>query len=309
MKIEYIVTEKDEGSFVRDIVKKKMNVSSRLYKKIALDIYLNDKKCYATNRVIKKDVVTVYLDNAYDEEVTYDKFTTWKHKLDILYEDEYIICINKESGIACHPSANHQEKTLYNAVINYYIEKGIKVPIHFVNRLDKDTTGVVVIAKHKYVQQFLVKQMEKGDFNKEYIAIVYGKLENKEGIIEKKIKRKDGTIILRETSDSEGEYAKTAYKVLEYNEDKNYTVVKVKLYTGRTHQIRVHFTSIGHPLLGDELYANECEFKIDNIREYIKRQALHAKLISFNHINGKKLIIEADIPEDMSKLINNCSND
>lgn len=95
MKIEYIVTEKDEGSFVRDIVKKKMNVSSRLYKKIALDIYLNDKKCYATNRVIKKDVVTVYLDNAYDEEVTYDKFTTWKHKLDILYEDEYIICINK----------------------------------------------------------------------------------------------------------------------------------------------------------------------------------------------------------------------
>lgn len=198
---------------------------------------------------------------------------------------------------------------MYNAVINYYIEKGIKVPIHFVNRLDKDTTGVVVIAKHKYVQQFLVKQMEKGDFNKEYIAIVYGKLENKEGIIEKKVKRKEGTIILRETSDSEGDYAKTAYKVLDYNKNKNYTVVKVKLYTGRTHQIRVHFTSIGHPLLGDELYANECEFKIDNIREYIKRQALHAKLISFNHINGKKLIIEADIPEDMSKLINNCSND
>ena len=303
MKIEHVVTKEETDSLIRDIVKKEMNVSSRLYKKIVEDIFLNNNKCYVTNRVKENDLITVYLDKAYSEKISYDKFIPWKHKLHVIYEDDYILCINKESGVVCHPSANHQEKTLYNAVINYYMEKGINVPIHFVNRLDKDTTGVVVIAKHKYVQQYLVKQMEKGNFNKEYVAVVYGNVENNQGVIEKKIRRKEGTIILRETTNGDGEYAKTEYQKIGYNKKNNYTVVKVKLYTGRTHQIRVHFTSIGHPLLGDELYANECNFKIDNIREYINRQALHAIRVSFNNIDNKKVTIEAELPPDIEKLI------
>ncbi len=305
MKLEYRVKKEDEGLMIRDIVKKKLAVSSRLYKKIVKDIRLNNKECYVSNRVNKNDVVSVSLDNAYGDEVSYDKFSIWEHKLDAIYEDEYVLCVNKEKGIVCHPTALEQEKTLYNAVIHYYITKGKLVPIHFVNRLDKDTTGVVVIAKHKYVQDMLAKQMTENKVNKEYIAIVYGKMENEKGVIEKRIKRKENTIILREVTDNteEGEYAKTEYEVLKYNKERNYTVLNVKLYTGRTHQIRVHLSSIGHPLLGDELYANESSVKVQNIREYISRQALHAKKISFYDINGKKVEVNANLPDDIKELI------
>lgn len=300
MKLEYVVKKEDQNLMVRDIVKKKLKVSSRLYRKIVKDIKLNDKECYVSNRVKENDIVSVNLDNAYDENISYDKFTVWEHKLDILYEDEYVLCVNKESGVVCHPTSLHQEKTLYNAVIYYYMKQGLKVPIHFVNRLDRDTTGVVVIAKHKYVQELLVKQMEEGSFNKEYIAIVYGKMENDTGVIERRIKRKENTIILREVTDSlGGDYAKTEYEVLKYNEKANYSVLKVKLYTGRTHQIRVHFSSIGHPLLGDELYVNESNIRVQNIKEYISRQALHSEKISFYDINGKRVEVLAPLPNDM----------
>jgi len=198
----------------------------------------------------------------------------------------------------------HQEKTLYNAVVNYYLKQNKKIPIHFVNRLDKDTTGVVVIAKHKYIQEMLVSQMKEGIFNKKYIAIVHGKLENKEGIIEKNIRRKEGSIILREVVDNGyGEYAKTGYKVIGYNKEKDYTVLEVKLYTGRTHQIRVHFSSIGHPLLGDELYIKESNIDIENVYEYINRQALHAYEVRFNDIKGKEICIKGKLPNDIEKLI------
>lgn len=304
MKLEYVVKKEDQNLMVRDIVKKKLKVSSRLYRKIVKDIKLNDKECYVSNRVKENDIVSVNLDNAYDEDILYDKFTVWEHNLDILYEDEYVFCVNKESGVVCHPTSLHQEKTLYNAVIYYYMKQGLKVPIHFVNRLDRDTTGVVVIAKHKYVQELLVKQMEEGSFNKEYIAIVYGKMENDTGVIERRIKRKENTIILREVTDSlGGDYAKTEYEVLEYNEKENYSVLKVKLYTGRTHQIRVHFSSIGHPLLGDELYVNESNIRVQNIKEYISRQALHAYKIDFFDITGRKVEVLAPLANDMNKVI------
>ncbi len=305
MKLEYIVKEKDNNMFVKDIIKRRLKVSSRLYKDVIKDIKVNNVFSFATNRVKVGDAVTVNLDNAYDYENMYNKFNVWEHDLDIIYEDEYVLCVNKEAGIPCHPSAMHQEETVYNAVINYYIKQNIKVPIHFVNRLDKDTTGVVIIAKHKYIQEMLVSQMKEGIFNKKYIAVVYGKIEEKEGIIEKNIKRKDGSIILREISDKEGEYAKTGYKVLEYNKEKNYTVLEVKLYTGRTHQIRVHFSSICHPLLGDELYIKESNTKIDNPYQHINRQALHAYEIKFNDINGNEICVKAKLPEDIANLLKN----
>lgn len=304
MKLEYVVKEKDSNMMIKDIVKKRLNVSSRLYKKIVNDILLNDNNCYVSNRVKVGDRIVVNLDNVYDEDELYTKFSIWEHELDIIYEDEYILCVNKEKGIPCHPSSMHQEKTLYNAVINYYLKNNKKMPIHFVNRLDKDTTGIVIIAKHKYMQEYLSRQMQNGMLNKKYIAIVYGKVENEEGIIEKRIRRKEGSIILREvTEDENGDYAKTGYKVLKYNEEKNYTVVEVTLYTGRTHQIRVHFASIGHPLLGDELYASEIDINIENTCEYIDRQALHASEISFIDLKNNSVVIIAKLPEDIKKLI------
>ena len=305
MNLEYIVKEKDNGIMVKDIVKKRLNVSSRLYKDIVQDIKLNNKKCYATNRVSEGDKITVNLDNAYDFDTMYNKFNMWEHDLDIIYEDEYVLCINKEDKIPCHPSSMHQEKTVYNAVINYYMKQNKKVPIHFVNRLDKDTTGVVVIAKHKYIQEMLITQMREGNFNKKYIAVVYGKLAKNEGIIEKGIRRKEGSIILRETSDSEdSEYAKTGYKVIGYNEKENYTILEITLYTGRTHQIRVHFSSIGHPLLGDELYTKESNIDVNNVYEHINRQALHSCEVRFYDVNGDKVLVKANLPADIEKLVN-----
>lgn len=305
MKLEYIVKDNDNNMMVKDIVKKRLKVSSRLYKKIVEGIRLNGKKCYVSNRVNVNDKITVDLDNVYDFDSMYDKFKPWKHELDIIYEDEYMLCVNKEAKMPCHPSSMHQEKTLYNAVINYYMNQNKKIPIHFVNRLDKDTTGVVVIAKHKYIQEMLISQMKDGNFNKKYIAVVHGKMEKEEGVIEKKIRRKEGSIILREVTDSEeGEYAKTGYKVLRYDEEKDYTILEVTLYTGRTHQIRVHFASIGHPLLGDELYIKESDINIGNIYEYIDRQALHAYSIKFKDINNSQAIIKAPVPLDIKKLIN-----
>ena len=244
------------------------------------------------------------MDNAYENlESLYCKFNSWNHDIDIIYEDEYVLCVNKEKGIPCHPSAMHQEKTLYNSIINYYKKQNKIVPIHFVNRLDKDTTGIVIIAKHKYVQEYLSRQMQNGILKKKYVAVVHGIVENKEGIIEKRIKRKDDSIILREvTDDVDADYAKTGYKVLEYNIEKNYTVVEVVLYTGRTHQIRVHFASIGHPLLGDELYAKQSNINIDNIYQHIDRQALHACEIKFKSLKEHIINIKANLPEDLKVL-------
>jgi len=305
MKLEYIVKDSDNNMMVKDIVKKRLNISSRLYTKISKDIYLNDIKCYTTIRVSKGDKIVVNLDNAYqDKDKLYSKFNRWEHDINIIYEDEYILCVNKESNIPCHPSAMHQNNTLYNAVINYYLNQDKVVPIHFVNRLDKDTTGVVLIAKHKYIQEMLSKQMQNGTLTKKYIAVVYGKLETSEGIIEKRIRRKENSIILREvTDDLNADYAKTGYRVIKYNKEKNYTVVEVTLYTGRTHQIRVHFSSIGHPLLGDDLYATEYNKDVKNISEYINRQALHASEIKFIGVNNKEVTLNAIWPDDIMKLV------
>lgn len=304
MKLEYVVKENDSDMMVKDVVKKKMKISSRLYTKISKSIYLNGSKCYTSTIVKVGDKITVNLDSAYENlENIYNKFKVWEHDLDIIYEDEYILCINKEKGVPCHPSAMHQEKTLYNAIIYYYKKQNLTIPIHFVNRLDKDTTGIVIVAKHKYVQEYLSKQMQNGKLTKKYVAIVYGKLENDEGVIEKRIRRKEGSIILREvTDDMEADYAKTGYKVIGYNKEKNYTIVEVTLYTGRTHQIRVHFASIGHPLLGDELYSKESNTNIDDVYKYIDRQALHANEIKFIDLDKEDMVIKCKLTDDMEKL-------
>lgn len=304
MKLEYIVSENDSDIMVKDAVKKKMNISSRLYTKISKSIYLNDSKCYTSTIAKVGDKITVDLDSAYENlENMYNKFKVWEHDLDIIYEDEYILCINKEKGVPCHPSAMHQEKTLYNAIIYYYMKQNLTIPIHFVNRLDKDTTGLVIVAKHKYIQEYLSKQMQSGKLTKKYIAVVYGKLENNEGVIEKRIRRKEGSIILRETTDDlSADYAKTGYKVLEYNEEKNYTAIEVTLYTGRTHQIRVHFSSIGHPLLGDELYSKDSNINVDDVYKYIDRQALHASEIKYKCISGVDRKIESEAACDIKDL-------
>lgn len=199
-----------------------------------------------------------------------------------------------------HPSCIHQGNTLLELASKYMYQKGFKGKLHIINRLDRETSGVVILAKHAYIQECISRQMIDNITDKKYIAVVSGIVKKNQDIIEKNISRKEGSIIERCVSEN-GEYAKTEYKVLDRNIDKNYSVLELKLYTGRTHQIRVHMQYINHSILGDGLYnLNE------NRNIYIDRVALHAKSMEFIHpITKKSIIVEAKIPEDISKLIKN----
>ena len=208
-------------------------------------------------------------------------------KLDIIYEDEWLIVINKSAGIPVHPSMLHYTDSLSNGIRFYFDSIGLKKKIRPVNRLDLNTSGLVVFAKCEYIQEQLSAQMQTNDFKKEYICLVEGHLNEKSGIIDLPISRKPGSIIERCVS-PDGQKSITKFTVLK--EFDNYSLVKCILKTGRTHQIRVHFSYIGHPLLGDTLYGHSSNL--------INRQALHSYRISFIHpVTKHVLSFETPVPE------------
>ena len=288
-------------------LKKRLYISSELLKKIkyANCIFVNDKNTYTNYIVRYNDTILVDLDNYIKSKKDLkfeDKFELVDAPLDILYEDDYLLIVNKPANMPTHPSSDNYTNTLSNIVANYLKKQGI-YNIHIITRLDKNTTGICIFAKNEYIQELFVKKKNIINLQKEYIAIVNGIVSLDNGIIEKNIARMDNTILLRHcvTNDT-GDYAKTEYNVLKRNTNLNYTVLNVILHTGRTHQIRVHMIDLGHILLGDTLYAQH--YNISNIDTLIKRQALHARKITLIHpITEQKLIIEAPIPDDMKKLV------
>ncbi len=307
MNIKYIATQNDNGKKLKDILKKRLYISSELLKKIkyANCIFVNDKNTYTNYIVRYNDTILVDLDNYIKSKKDLkfeDKFELVDAPLDILYEDDYLLIVNKPANMPTHPSSDNYTNTLSNIVANYLKKQGI-YNIHIITRLDKNTTGICIFAKNEYIQELFVKKKNIINLQKEYIAIVNGIVSLDNGIIEKNIARMDNTILLRHcvTNDT-GDYAKTEYNVLKRNTNLNYTVLNVILHTGRTHQIRVHMIDLGHILLGDTLYAQH--YNISNIDTLIKRQALHARKITLIHpITEQKLIIEAPIPDDMKKLV------
>ena len=217
--------------------------------------------------------------------------------LNILYEDDSLLILNKPSNIPVHPSILHFSTSLSNGVKYYFNSINLHRKIRPINRLDKNTSGIVIFAKNEYIHSILSRQMQNKTFKKEYIAICEGFLDEKEGTINKPITRKKDSIIER-CIDSSGDESITHYKVLKeftYN-NINLSLLYITLETGRTHQIRVHLSSILHPILGDSLYGNTSNL--------ISRQALHAYKVEFNHpISNEKLIITSNIPEDMFKIL------
>ena len=207
----------------------------------------------------------------------------------IAYEDEFLLIIDKPAGMLVHPTVNKRGFTLYDYVSNYYTRQGITAGIHPVSRLDRNTSGLVIFAKEPIVQFWLSQQQ----MQKSYLAIVTGNLPADEGIIEAPIARKDGSIIERCVDFEKGKYSKTAYKLLKRVKDKS--LVELQLFTGRTHQIRVHMAYIGCPLFNDNLYGTPGPQS---------RHALHAYKIGFIHpVSDVPLEITRELPADLRRLL------
>lgn len=211
----------------------------------------------------------------------------------IVYEDDHLLVINKKAGMATIPSREHPNGTLANAVLGYYVQKGIPSTFHAVNRLDKDTSGLLLVAKHRLAHDRLSKLQQKGRVRRSYEAFVEGALAQKNGTIDAPIARDPESIIKRCVKE-DGQEAHTHYVVKK--ELKHFSHVEIELETGRTHQIRVHFSHIGHPLLGDDLYGGK--------KALISRQALHCFRIEFEHpFTNERKKFEQSLPEDMSTII------
>ena len=207
----------------------------------------------------------------------------------LAYEDDFLLIIDKPAGMLVHPTVSERGTTLYDYVKAYYEANDITAGIHPVSRLDRNTSGLVIFAKEPVVQHWLSQQQVE----KEYLALACGRFENSEGIIEAPIARKEGSIIERCVDYTRGKYAKTAYEVLAAYSSS--TLLKVRLFTGRTHQIRVHLASIGHPLVNDNLYGTPGPQA---------RHALHAYRLAFKHpVSDVFLEVTRALPEDLQKLL------
>ena len=274
---------------INQILKQEFKISARLLNKLINLKYvnLNGIPTDTRNEVSIGDIITVNLD--FEEES--ENIVTTNIPLDIVYEDDSLLVLNKPSGIAIHPSILHYNDSLSNGVKFYFEQKGLHRKIRPVNRLDFNTSGLVIFAKNQYIQECLIQQMKENIFKKEYIAFVYGILANKIGTINLPISRKPNSIIERCIS-NDGQEAITDYEVLQIHKTSDFSEVKCILRTGRTHQIRVHMSAIGHPLLGDTMYGHSSNL--------IDRQALHSYRISFVHpITKKTLELTCDLPYDM----------
>ena len=225
--------------------------------------------------------------------------------LDILYEDKDLLVVNKPKDMVVHPAPGHYENTLVNAVMYYCKDElsGINGEIRpgIVHRIDKDTTGSLIVCKNDNAHNYIAKQIKDHTIDREYIGIVWGNFKETEGLIDKPIGRSSKDRKKMCVTDKNSKEARTKYKVISQND--KYSLVKFCLETGRTHQIRVHMSSINHPLLGDEVYGGNRHFSAPKGVEVVG-QCLHAKTIGFHRpCDDEYIRIDAPIPSYMETLI------
>jgi len=243
------------------------------------------------------DKIDLYLPEVKELEIKAEEIP-----LDIIYEDEYLIVINKPPGMIVHPAGKIRSGTLVNALL-YHCQGSLSgiggiIRPGIVHRLDKNTSGIMVVAKNDFAHLDLSRQIKNRQITKKYIALVYGKVENESGIIDAPIGRSLGDRKKMAVIEGKSKTAFTKFKVLKRFLD--YTLLEVEIYTGRTHQIRVHLSFIGYPVVGDKVYSRKKQ-----VLKNINRQALHSYILGFVHPFIKKYMeFRAPLPNDMQELIN-----
>ncbi|OGO78654.1 MAG: hypothetical protein A2Y23_00685 [Clostridiales bacterium GWB2_37_7] len=290
MKKEIIAEQMVEKLNIKAFLEQQFSISSRKAKQLLKDkkVQINNKTAYYDNNVQAGDRVVADI-----TETGKDSIVPENIAIEVVYEDEYFLAVNKPAGMLVHPTHNHPSGTLANGIKYYFVSKGLNIPVRLANRIDMDTSGLVVIAKSGEAHAAIAEQFDKESCEKFYLAIAEGTFIASHGIIDEPIGLDEENPIRRAIR-VDGQRSITKYQVLEQYKDAAY--IKLKLITGRTHQIRVHLNSVGHTLLGDKLYGGNML--------HINRQALHAYEMNFLHPYQKSIItLHAELPMDMKKLL------
>lgn len=287
----HIITAEEEGACVGDILRQNMGLSTAHVRRIKWredGILLEGQR--VSTRITAKEGQTL---SALLEEGGTSRFIAIEGALDVVYEDADFLVVNKEAGVVVHPTPNHWNDTLGNFLLHYYGQTQQEIDFHPVHRLDRGTSGLIVVAKHPYAQDQFTKQLHSPMFSREYVALCWGDMIPKVGTIDAPIYQEEK---MRRCVDSRGVQAITHYQTIAtgQREGKPVSLVALKLATGRTHQIRVHLTNQGYPLIGDELYG---------AGDLLIHTALHAFRLSLHHpVSNNTHTFYAPLPEDVSTL-------
>lgn len=289
--IRWTVDQGDSGKLIREFLKEQ-EISKRALTDIKFKggaILVNDHEETVRFKLKEGDQLKLI----FPPEIPSDGVKGENLPLSIVFEDDYLLVIDKPAGMNTIPSREHPTGSLANALVGYYESIGTEATSHIVTRLDRNTSGLVLIAKHRHIHHLFSKLQQSGEVKRTYEALVEGVFSEKSDIITQPIGRKSDSIIEREVRE-DGQFARTHFKVLERKN--SFTHIELQLETGRTHQIRVHMSYIGHPLLGDDLYGGDTAF--------IGRQALHCKQVRFLHpILKEEMSFFTEMPEDMREVL------
>lgn len=286
------ITKDNEGARIKDFLIEEYSFSSRLLRRLKKrnSILLNGKSVSVTKNIFRGDILETVFKN---EKLNYEPIHM---PLDILYEDGDVLILNKSPFLVVHPTKTHLTDTLANGIAAYFKENNINKKIRFVNRLDMDTSGIIIIAKNSYAHQFVQKQIEDQSIVKKYNAVVSGKFPYDSGVINLPIGKKEKGDIKRKVFNN-GKISLTKFNKLEDFGEKG-ALLDIKLITGRTHQIRVHFNHYNNALIGDSLYGETSKV--------IKRHALHSTYLKLRVPRRKEAVeVYSPLPEDIALLIDN----
>lgn len=290
--IDYIIDEDSAGLRVEQFLRRKRYSGQNLseIKRMPKSILVNGVHYYMRQELSKGDHLQVRICETKNSE----KIPPTNLPLNIIYEDEDLLVLNKPAGMPIHPSLNNYTNSMANALAYYFQSQGKPFIFRCCNRLDRDTSGLTIVSKHLVSGSILSDMTKYREVHREYLAIARGSVTPSEGTIQAPLGRKEGTIIERTVDWEHGEDAVTHYKVVK--EANRHSLVSLRLETGRTHQIRIHMKYLGYPLIGDYLYNPDME--------YMTRQALHSHHMEFTHpITGEHMSFTAPLPEDMARVM------